>query len=63
LTDPALQKGGTWRALDPIMGAWGLFPQWGPEAEPLVRESGSEDGSEDPLSRDSGSGDWNTLAM
>jgi len=45
------------------MGAWGLFPQWGPEAEPLVRESGSEDGSEDPLSRDSGSGDWNTLAM
>ena len=25
---------------EPIMGVWGLCPQWGPVAKPLVRGSG-----------------------
>jgi hypothetical protein len=25
---------------EPIMGVWGLCPQWGPGAKPLVRGSG-----------------------
>jgi len=27
---------------EPITGVWGQSPQWGPGAEPLVRESGGE---------------------
>ena len=25
---------------EPEMWVWGLFPQWNPEAKPLIRESG-----------------------
>jgi len=30
------------REREPIMGVWGLSPQWGPGAKPLVRGSGGE---------------------
>ena len=38
--DPGVEIGGGHMAsaeLEPIMGVWGLCPQRGPEAEPLVR--------------------------
>ena len=43
-----LAFGGLWRARqrEPIMGVWGLRPQRGPEAEPLVRGSGGRSPSE-----------------
>jgi len=27
---------------EPITGAWGLFPQWGQRAKPMVRVSGAK---------------------
>ena len=43
--DPGVEIGGGHMAraeLEPIMGVWGLCPQRGPGAEPLVRGSGGK---------------------
>ena len=43
--DPGIEIGGGHMAsaeCEPIMGVWGLCPQRGPGAEPLVRGSGGE---------------------
>ena len=52
--DPGVEIGGDHMASaerEPIMGVWGLCPQRGPVAEPLVRRSG---GVAEPLVRRSG---------
>ena len=46
--DPGVEFGGHIASAErePIMGVWGLCPQRGPGAEPLVRGSGGEAPSE-----------------